>query len=226
MKIHLYCEECGSGFPMILLHGNGENHEYFSHQLEFFKNSYRVLAPDTRGHGKSPMGEGDFSLSKFADDLYDFMTEKNIKKAILLGFSDGANIALIFTLKFPSMVEKLILNGANLSPAGVKRRFQIPIKIGYSAAKFFSRKSPEAKKSAELLGLMVNEPSIIPQQLKVINIPVLVIAGTKDMIKEKHTRLIAQSIHNSKLVFLPGDHFIANKNPDAFNKAVDDFLQN
>ena len=54
--------------------------------------------------------------------------------------------------------------------------------------------------------------------------PVLVIAGTKDMIRERHTRLIAASLPNSRLAIIPGDHFIANKKPAAFDRAVRTFF--
>mgnify|MGYP002264834782 CR=1 FL=1 len=50
---HFYIEK-GRGFPLILLHGNGESCEYFSRQISYFKENYRVIAVDTRGHGKSP----------------------------------------------------------------------------------------------------------------------------------------------------------------------------
>ena len=54
--------------------------------------------------------------------------------------------------------------------------------------------------------------------------PVLVIAGTKDMIQERHTRLIAASIPGARLAIIPGNHFIANKEPAAFNRAVRTFF--
>lgn len=107
---------------------------------------------------------------------------------------------------------------------GVKRSTQIPIEIGYRIAKHFARKSPEARKNAELLGLMVNDPNVRPEELSRIQAPTLVIAGSKDMIKESHTRLIAQSIPWAELVLIPGNHFVANKNPEAFNEAVMRFL--
>ena len=71
---------------------------------------------------------------------------------------------------------------------------------------------------------MVKEPNIRPEELNGLTVPTLVIAGTKDMIRESHTRLIARSLPNARLVLLPGDHFIANKEPAAFNRAVRDFL--
>jgi pimeloyl-ACP methyl ester carboxylesterase len=55
-------------------------------------------------------------------------------------------------------------------------------------------------------------------------VPTLIIAGSRDMIKEKHTKLIASSISGAELVIIPGTHFIANKNPYEFNSAVDKFL--
>ena len=68
-----------------------------------------------------------------------------IKKAHLLGFSDGENIAMVFAMKYPDRVGRLILNGAKLNPDGVKRSTQIPIEIGYRIAKKFSEKSDAAK---------------------------------------------------------------------------------
>ncbi len=220
----LYYEESGNGFPLILLHGNGEEHTYFDSQVRFFSERYRVIAPDTRGHGKSPRGDGEFTLSRFADDLYDFMKMIGIEKAHILGFSDGANIAMIFALRHPEMIEKLILNGGNLSPAGIRKSVQLPIEIGYRIAGFFAGKSMSAAQNAEMLGLMVNEPHIEPGELTAITVPTLVVAGTRDMVKRRHTELIAASLPDSRLVLIKGDHFIANRKADMFNEAVREFL--
>ena len=224
MDIKLHYIEQGSGQPMILLHGNGEDGSYFVHQIGHFSKCYRVIAIDTRGHGKSPKGEKPFTIKQFAEDLNDFMDEQGIEKAILLGFSDGGNIALTLALQHPEKVEKLILNGANLFPNGVKPFYQWPIEIGYRIAKLFSKKSEKAKHNTELLGLMVNEPQIEPSELAALTMPVLVVAGTKDMIKDSHTRLIFNSLPNAQINIIEGDHFVANKNYEAFNAAVEAFL--
>ncbi|MDE5575869.1 MAG: alpha/beta hydrolase [Oscillospiraceae bacterium] len=225
MDIHLSCTEKGYGEPLVLLHGNGENGGYFAHQLEYFSKRLRVIAVDTRGHGKSPRGDKPFTIVQFAEDLLNFLDEHNIEKPDILGFSDGANIALTFALKHPERVARLILNSGNLSPDGVKRRIQIPIEIGYKIASKFAEKSPGAKKNAELLGLMVNEPNISPDELSAIKAKTLVIAGTRDMIKDSHTELIGESIPNARTVKIKGNHFIANKNPEEFNRAVEEFLE-
>ena len=224
MDIELnYCEQ-GTGFPLILLHGNGESLDYFSHQITYFSKSFRVIAVDTRGHGRSPRGERPFTISQFAEDLREFMDGLGIEKAHILGFSDGGNIALTFALRYPERVERLVLNGANLNPSGVKAHVQLPIVLGYRIASLFAGKSADAMKNAELLGLMVNEPDIRPEELRGLQIKTLVIAGKKDMIKESHTRLIGENLPAGQLEIIDGDHFIANKNPDEFNRVAEKFL--
>lgn len=224
MDISLHYTENGSGKAFVLLHGNGESGEYFVHQKEYFSKNYRVIAVDTRGHGKSPRGTAPFTISQFADDLSEFFEQMEIEKAIVLGFSDGANIAMRFALKYPEKVETLILNGGNLFPKGVKPVYQIPIEIGYRLAKLSQNKSEKAKHNTELLSLMVNDPFINEEELKIITCPTLVIAGTKDMIKESHTRLIAKSIKSSELKIIKGSHCVASESPGEFNKAVESFL--
>ena len=76
-----------------------------------------------------------------------------------------------------------------------------------------------------MLGLMVNEPHIEPSELARLTMPVLVIAGKKDMIKESHTKLIYKSLPDAQLNIIEGDHFIAAKNPERFNKVVEHFLK-
>lgn len=224
MDIELHCEETGGGEPLVLLHGNGEDGTYFTHQIAHFSQRFRVLALDTRGHGKSPRGEAPFTIRQFARDLLAFLDARGIERAHLLGFSDGGNIALVFALAHPERVGKLVLNGANLNTRGVKRSVQVPIELGYRMARLFAGLSAKARANAEMLGLMVNDPNVAPEELAALTAPTLVIAGENDMIREDHTRLIAERIPNARLAFVPGDHFVAAKNPAAFNREVERFL--
>ena len=215
MEIKLHYQEKGEGEPMILLHGNGEDGSYFAHQMDYFSRNYRVIVVDTRGHGQSPRGTAPFTIAQFAEDLHDFMDELDISKAVILGFSDGANIAMKFVLKYPERIKALILNGGNLNPKGVKPITQIPIEIGYRIA---------SRKNVEMLGLMVNDPNIEAEELSKITVPTLVISGTKDMIKESHTKEIAKALPNAKLAIIEGSHFVANQNSKVFNRVVEQWL--
>ena len=107
---HFYVEK-GQGDPLILLHGNGEDHTYFDHQIDVFAQHYHVYALDTRGHGQTPRGTRPFTIRQFADDLLAFMDARHIERAHLLGFSDGGNIAIIFAIRYPERVDRLILDG-------------------------------------------------------------------------------------------------------------------
>lgn len=188
MDISLYYREKGSGFPFVLLHGNGEDGSYFSSQIEFFSKNYRMVAVDTRGHGNSPRGIKPFTMDQFVEDLKNFLEELDLSQVIMLGFSDGANIAMKFAIKYPEKIKALIINGGNLNTKGVKKGTQIFIELGYRITRMFSLKSESAKKNMELLGLMVNEPNIKIEKIRSIRMPTLVIAGKNDIISDKNKK--------------------------------------
>lgn len=223
--IELSYREEGSGTPFILLHGNGESSAYFEHQIGHFSRKYHVYAIDTRGHGRSQRGTAPFTIGQFARDLYAFLMGRHIRRAVILGFSDGSNIAMKLAIRHPEVVQALILDGGNLHPEDVRRAVQLPIEAGYRIAKCFASVSRAAKRRAEMLGLMVNDPFIEPSDLAAISAPTLVICGTRDVIREAHTRKIAENIPGARMVILKGNHFVANRHPEAFNQAVDDFLK-
>ena len=221
---HFYIEK-GQGEPLILLHGNGEDSSYFTGQIDEFSRTYHVFAIDSRGHGKTARGSMPFTIRQFAEDLLAFLDAHQIERAHLLGFSDGGNIAMIFAIRHPDRVEKLILDGANLDPGGVKRTTQLPIEIGYRIAGKFAAKSISARRNMEMLALMVNDPFIPPEELHQIQAKTLVIAGNHDVIKKEHTKLIASSIPGAELVWLKGNHYVAKSHPKEFNRVVLEFLQ-
>jgi len=218
MEIELHYIERGAGEPLILLHGNGEDGTYFGHQLPILARRFRVIALDTRGHGGSPRGTAPFTLAQFTCDLERFMDAQGIAAAHLLGFSDGANIALLFALAHPARVKSLVLNGGNLFPAGLA-----PEVRAEDEAAFRDATAAHDERALELLRLMMDEPHIDPADLSAIAVPTLVVAGSDDMILEEHTRLIAESIPGAQLRIIPGDHFVAAGNPEAFNRVLGAF---
>lgn len=224
MDIRHYYVEKGEGEPLILLHGNSESSDYFAGQIDEFALHYHVYALDTRGHGRTPRGRAPFTLRQFAEDLLGFMDRLGIEKAHILGFSDGGNIALRFAIRHPERVDRLIVDGANLTPQGVKRSLQRFIEAWYWLARKLAPWSTAQRRRCELLRLMVEEPDMTMAELERIQARTLVMAGTEDVIKESHTRRIAWGIPHARLCILPGGHTVAEKNPSAFNRAVLDFL--
>lgn len=225
MDIKLHYTETGSGDALILLHGNGEDSTYFSAQIEHFSKTRRVIAVDTRGHGRSDRGNAPFSLKQFSEDLREFMDSLGIECADILGFSDGGNIAILFAMANPCRVRRLILNGADLTPCGVKLSVQLPIVLGYALSCVISLFDRRCIPKREMLGLMVTQPNIKREELAAICVPTLVIVGDRDMIRDSHSRKIAEAIPRSEFVRISGSHFIAAENPDEFNRSVEEFLE-
>lgn len=225
MDVKLHYVARGKGETLILLHGNGESSDYFKNQIDVFAAYFSVIAVDTRGHGKSPRGAAPFTLDQFVRDLADFMDGQGIPRAHLLGFSDGGNIALLFALRYPERVDRLVLNGANLTPRGVRPEIQLPIEAAHALLGLPARLGlPGAAKKREMLGLMVGQPDIRRAQLRTLQMPVLVIAGDRDLIRDGHTRAIAAAIPGAQLCILRGGHFIAAQNSAAYNAHVLAFL--
>lgn len=223
----IYYELYGEGQEvLVFLHGNGGNCKNFKNQIPFFAEKYTVLAVDSRGHGESGFGENDISLSAMAMDLENLCDYLGYKKINILGFSDGANIAMLFAVKNPDMVDRLILVGGNLKFFGLTLPTVVMILFGYWSSCLLALVDKRLKSNKEMFALMVKEPNLNASVLKAIKAETLVINGNKDMVKVSHAKLIAKNITNAELKIVNGDHFYLFKKPDEFNSVVMDFLQN
>ena len=188
----LYCRKEGNGNPLILLHGNGEDHTIFIPAISVLKEHFTVYAIDTRGHGQS-LESDDIHYRTFMEDLKGFIDALSIRKPIICGFSDGAITALMLAFTYPDIPRSIISAGANTTPDGLIEEMQEEIRKGYEATE------------DTLLRLMLEEPSITPEELGKITCPVLVTAGEHDAVKLDDTRLIARSIPRSRLLILSGE---------------------
>jgi pimeloyl-ACP methyl ester carboxylesterase len=222
----LYYETYGSGEPLLLLHGDSQSIYAFTFQIGDLSKKYKVIAVDTRGQGKSTdETTGPLSYDLFADDMKQMLDSLHIKKANILGWSDGGNTGLIMAVKYPDYVNKLAVMGANLFPTSeaVPDTIldQVKDAINYEEKKTDAR----SKMQVRLYTMLLNEPHLTFDDMKKIKSPVLVMAGENDMILEKHTRAIAAAILHSKLVIFKGaTHYAPVEIPKEFNAAVLDFL--
>lgn len=217
--------EAGQGEPLILLHGNGEDHTKFEKHMDYWQDYYHVYALDTRGHGQSPKGQEPFTIRQFAEDLKDFFDLHEIDHAHIIGFSDGANIAMVFASKYPEYVNKLILAAGNLDHRGLKENFYAAVVKAYDKARKQAQDDLEQMEKAELLSLMINQPNISFEELGQIQAQTLVISGHQDLVPVEHSELIADHIEGAFLEVQDGDHFFLYDNPEAFIDEVDYFLR-
>ncbi|MBS1508654.1 MAG: alpha/beta fold hydrolase [Bacteroidetes bacterium] len=223
--ISIYYEEYGKGDTLLLLHGNSQSVRAFDKQIPELSNYFHVIAMDSRGQGYSSEDGKPLTYELMAEDVIAFLNKLKIKKVKLLGWSDGGNTGLIIAMKYPDKLTKLAVMGANLynDKTSIGEKFnQMVIK---DKAQLTKQNKPEDKFQIALINLMLNEPRIKAEELASIQCPTLVMAGSKDIIKEGHTRLIAGNIKNATLViFDRGTHFEPSENPSRFNKTVTQFF--
>ncbi len=200
--IRLYYEVEGSGPPLILLHGNGETHRIFDEAVRDLRAHFTVYAVDTRGHGQSsPVTE--YHYDDMTEDIYRFITQLDIKQPLLYGFSDGGIVGLLLAMRYPGLLSQLVASGANIEPAGIKKRWLLLFRLLYALSR-----SPQMK-------LMLTEPHITSDALRTISTPTLLTAGSRDMILAAHTRMIHTAIPDSELFIIHGathSSYIVNSN--------------
>lgn len=217
--VKIYYEEYGKGQPLLLLHGNNGSIEDFYQQIPFFSKYYRVIAIDTRGQGRSTdLTQDPYSYQKFASDLYQITKNLNLDQVDIIGWSDGGNTALIFNYEHPEMVNRIVAIGANMNPAGAKENLIASLKKQVAGN--------DPKTNQRLIQLMLNHPDITANQLSLITNPVLVVAGSEDVIKDEHTRLIHKLIRNSELAIIPNTtHYVPFEQPEKLNEIMLNFLK-
>ena len=222
----IYYELHGNGEEvLVLLHGNGGSIENFKNQIPFFEKYYTVLAIDSRGHGQSGFGRDELSLGKMSVDVENIVKHLGYKSVNVLGFSDGANIAMLLGIRNNIKIDKLVLVGGNYNFWGLTFSAAAMIYAGYISACATRLVDKGAQLNKELFAIMVKEPKLKKEALEVINAKTLVINGNRDMIRVKHAKDIADAIPNSELKIVKGDHFYLFKEYESFNRLVLGFLR-
>ena len=111
--MEMYYEVLGHGDPLILLHGNGEDHTIFDKSAPLLAERYTCYLPDSRGHGQSSPADS-LSYEVMAEDVITFIDALGLERPVLYGFSDGGILGLLVAMKRPGLLGRLIISGANL----------------------------------------------------------------------------------------------------------------
>lgn len=225
----IYYEDYGSGAPLVVLHGNGGSIAQLRFQIDFFRAQRRVIAIDSRGHGRSELATRRLTYDQIADDVASLLAALHAEPVDVIGWSDGGIVALILALHHPSSVHALAISGANLTPGGLAVTDLAGMRkdLAEARAKLAAGdKSKDWALSAQLLDMMLTQPHLTPADLHRISAPVLVLAGEHDLIPEVHTRLIAASLEHSRLhIFAGASHAALLEKPDEFNQTVAAFFR-
>jgi len=226
----IYYEDYGTGEPMLLIHGNTASINAMGNQIDYFKNKYRVIIADNRGHGKSELKTDSLTYKQIAKDWEALANHLKLDSFYIVGWSDGGIVGLLMGINHKSKVKKIVAMGANLRPDS-SAIYSWAVKDVQKQNKFINSKIKEKDTSEnwylqkQIVGLLVNQPNITVSELLGINVPVLVIAGDKDIIRGEHTLEIFKNIPKSQLCIMPGEtHFAPASNPKLFNRIVEKFI--
>ena len=224
----------GAGSPVILLHGGLGHSGNWGYQVPALIGSgYRTVLVDSRGHGRSTRDLRPFSYELMASDVLAVMDALHLEKAAVVGWSDGACIALILAMKAPARIAGVFFFGCNMDPSGTKEIAQ-PNPI---IDRCFSRHAQDyAKLSAtpdqfnafaEAVGqMMKTQPNYSARDLGDIHLPVAIVQSEHDeFIKPEHAEYLARSIPGAESILLPGvSHFAPLQRPKQFNGVMLAFL--
>ena len=189
--IRLFYKQSGAGRPLVLLHGNFEDHSIFNEAVAILQERFTCYCIDSRGHGESDRVD-ELHYEDMAADLLAFLDALDLRDAAVCGYSDGGIVALLAAGK-TDRISDLVVCGANTHPRGLKLRAYRTIRREY-------RLGPDVYNA-----VMLREPHISARDLSAIRARTLVAAGSRDIIRKRDTRCIASSIPGAKLLILPGE---------------------
>ena len=246
----LYYEVTGKeGAPwLVLSHSLACTVRMWDPQVAAFKDRYRILNYDMRGHGQSAAPQGPYTLDMLADDVLGLMKELKIERATYMGLSIGGMIGQTLALRQTKLFDKMVLaDTSHAQPPEAIKQWEERIKIAQTKGmkplvpstmeRWFTpsfRESPPARKIAELIantpvaGYVGCGQAIMKlnttARLKEIKLPVLAIAGETDP-SAPGTRHIGENVPGARLVMVPQAAHISNVEQAAtFNQALRDFL--
>lgn len=250
----IHYEKKGEGKPLVILHGLGNNSQSWRRQLDQLSKTFKVIAWDAPGYGKSSNQEEEFQhFSQFADVLKEFIEGLGFESVYLLGHSMGSAIAIDFTSRFPEKVDALILadptrGSAGVSPEENKKRLQNrlnsinmlePAELAKKRVKglLAPNVDEKIKKEAERIMSQVRPAGYRSvsyslfnlNQMKVyptISVPTLIICGELDQVTPvSESEIIHKLVPQSELDIVPSTgHLCYQEDPNTFNKFVKHFL--
>lgn len=246
----LFYNITGNGPPIIFTHGASWDHKQWVKQVDFFKNSHKVITWDVRGHGSSSLPEGIINPDEFSEDLISLINYLELENVVLCGLSMGGHISIQTAIKYPSRVKGLILIGTPCSNSfNLNQRLFIQLNAlsskfipmttnAFILAKMLSKQNPtNFEYIYETFLQMPRENwhriwSAVTRMeskndLHKIKCPTLILIGDQDIITNFQQPYIHSNIKDSRLKVIPNAHHCTNlDNPDSVNFEVLEFIKN
>lgn len=215
--IKLYYEIHGEGEPLVLLHGGGSTIQTtFGRVLPKLAKNHKVIAIELQNHGHSGFRDVPETFEQDADDVAALLPAIGTTKASFFGFSNGGTTSLVLAMRYPELVNKLVVASAAYKRSGFMPGFfemmqqttmaEMPQKLKDA----FLEINPDTAMLRKMFDRdrqrMINFKDWSDDEIRSIKAPTLVINGDADVITTEHAVEISRMIPGARLAILPGVH--------------------
>lgn len=236
----------GDGPPLLMIHGGmGTALDNFSAAISALSSTFKIVAPDSRGHGKTRNPERELSYSLMADDIAELISEMELDRPCIFGWSDGGQIALDLAIRYPDLPGAIAVGGAYIRLTdeyfeGAKSvGIQGPGDVDYE---LFKDNAPEAVEHwSELhagqgegywkelfLALsyaQMNPPPYDESDLKKIIAPTLIFLGDRDKVVPVEQAVeMYRNIPSAELAIVPDADHSLRRNSPLITRLANDFF--
>ena len=230
-KLYSY-EWDNNGEAAVLLHGGlSQTSHWDSYILPAIEDGFHVFAYDRTAHGFSADREGSLHFDYQVKEAISYLETVVKEPAHLIGFSDGAIIALLVAIQRPELVRSIISMGGNYHFSGTLPLPAFDGNISAEDQEEYNKTSPDAphtllEKTKRMMEIWKSEPTIDKSELAKIQCPVMVLAGDDDVIDHHHTVDLFEALPLGQLAIIPGaSHIVMKDKPGLTQAMVSEFLE-
>lgn len=229
--VQTWYEERGHGDPLVLLHpgGAGVDARAFGPNLDALAQHFHVFTPERRAHGRTPDVEGPITYELMAQDTIAFLDTVIGQPVHLLGYSDGAVVALLVALSRPDLVSRLVLAAGIFHHEGWHEGVldgEPPAFLRDS----YGQISPDGighydVVAAKLAATHADEPALDASELQELTTRTLVMVADDDEVRLEHAVEMYRGLPDAELAVVPGtSHGLLMEKPDMCHQLITDFL--
>jgi len=244
--LNMYYEEYGSGEPLVLLHGGLGVGNNFEHLIPAFSKQFRVITPDSRGHGKTDNPSGEFSYRLMAEDVAAFVNALELNRPLICGWSDGGQIALELGMHYPDLMKCMVVGAAwfkfsetyrnalrtlAVESSGVvnieKITQALPQVVGvWRSIHSFQGSDYWRTLLTQISSMWWTPLGYTAEDFQQIKTPTLILVGDRDqMVPVEEAAEMYRFIQGAELAIIPNsDHSLPRMRAELFSTIVLDFL--
>ena len=245
--LRIYYEVHGEGEPLLLVHGGTATSQSWASHLPALTEHFRVLTPDSRGHGRTDNPKGELGYRVMADDVAALVGALGLQRPLILGYSDGGQIALELGMRYPGLARALVLGGTQfrfsvayledarallgiaegeeVDPERLER--EKPDLVGYLREAHGHVYGPEYWKTyvRQIAALWLTPLHYTYEDLATVSDPVLILVGDRDGACAAESPELFRLLYDAELAVAPGsDHSFVETKASLFDALALDFL--